>query len=67
MSTNGELSAGSSGTSTTAEAPQAPMNSCPSAPMFHRRIRNASAQASPVKMSGVALTSVSDSTPTSAK
>jgi hypothetical protein len=31
--------------------------------MFQSRIRNASAQASPVRISGVALTSVSDRAP----
>ncbi len=56
--------AGTSGTRTTALAAQAPSSSWPSAPMFHSRIRNASAQASPVRISGVDLTSVSEMTPT---
>ena len=55
---------GSQPTSTTAEAPQAPIISWPSAPMFQRRMRKATEQARPVKMSGVALTRVSESTPT---
>ncbi len=55
--------AGTIGMSTTADAPQAPMRNWPSAPMFQRRIRKARAQASPVRMSGVALTSVSERTP----
>ena len=56
--------AGTRGTRTTALAPHAPSRSCPSAPMFQRRIRKASAQASPVRMSGVAFTRVSERTPT---
>ena len=54
---------GTIGTRTTAEAPQAPIRNWPSAPMFQRRIRKARAQARPVRISGVALTSVSDRTP----
>ena len=56
--------AGRIGSSTTALAPHAPSRNWPSAPMFHSRIRNASEQARPVRMSGVAFTSVSDRTPT---
>src|SRR5688572_16836708 len=58
-------SAGTSGARTTALAPQAPMMNCPSAPMFHNFMRNAIEQASAVRMIGVALTIVSDSTPIS--
>src|SRR5450756_3217686 len=54
---------GTIGMSTTADAPQAPIRNWPSAPMFHRRIRKARAQARPVRISGVAMTSVSDRTP----
>ncbi len=54
---------GTMGTRTTAEAAQAPIRSWPSAPMFHRRMRKARAQARPVRMSGVAFTSVSERTP----
>ena len=54
---------GASGNRTTALAPQAPSRNWPSAPMFQSRIRNASAQARPVRISGVALTSVSEMTP----
>ena len=61
--TNAGVPAGRSGTSTTALAAQAPSRSCPSAPMFHSRIRNASAHARPVRISGVALTSVSEMAP----
>ena len=39
------------------------MRSWPSAPMFQSRMRKASAQARPVRISGVALTSVSEKTP----
>ena len=56
--------AGRIGARTIALAPQAPSRNCPSAPMFHSRIRNASEQARPVRISGVALTSVSEMTPT---
>ena len=56
--------AGRIGNRTTALAPQAPRRNWPSAPMFHSRIRKASEQARPVRMSGVALTSVSDQAPT---
>ena len=59
--------AGRIGARTTALAPHAPSRNWPSAPMFHSRIRNASAHARPVRISGVALTSVSDSTPMSPK
>ena len=55
--------AGTTGTRTIADAAQAPMSSWPSAPMFHRRIRKARAQARPVRMSGVAFTRVSERTP----
>ena len=55
---------GSQPTSTMALAPQAPIMSWPSAPMFHRRMRKATEHARPVKIRGVALTSVSESTPT---
>ena len=55
--------AGSSGARTTALAAQAPSSSWPSAPMFQSRIRKASAQARPVRMSGVDLTSVSEIAP----
>ena len=41
-------------------AAQAPSSSCPSAPTFHSRARKATAQPSPHKSSGVALTVVSD-------
>jgi hypothetical protein len=44
-------------------APSAPIKNCPSAPMFHRRIRKATEQARPTRMSGVALTRVSEMTP----
>ena len=53
------------GSRTTALAPHAPSRNWPSAPMFHSRIRNANAQANPVRISGVAFTSVSDNTPMS--
>ena len=56
--------AGSTGASTIALAPHAPSRNWPSAPMFQSRIRKASEQARPVRMSGVALTSVSLMTPT---
>ena len=59
--------AGRIGTRTTALAPQAPSRNWPSAPMFQRRIRKASAQARPVRISGVALTSVSQMTPDAAE
>ena len=62
--TNPGVPAGTSGTSTTALAAHAPSSSWPSAPMFHSRIRNARAHARPVRISGVALTSVSEITPT---
>ena len=50
--------AGRIGARTIALAPQAPSRNWPSAPMFQRRIRKASAHARPVRMSGVAATSV---------
>ena len=55
--------AGRSGARTTALAPQAPSRNWPSAPMFQSRIRKASEQARPVRISGVALTRVSEMTP----
>ena len=64
MTTIPGVPAGRSGTRTTALPPQAPSRSWPSAPMFQSPIRKARAQASPVSMSGVALTSVSEMTPT---
>ncbi len=57
--------AGRMGMSTTAPAPHAPRRNCPSAPMFQSRIRKARAHASPVRIKGVALTSVSEMTPIS--
>src|SRR5919108_2923976 len=60
-------SAGRTGASTMALAPQAPMMNCPSAPMFHSFMRNAIEQASAVRMIGVAFTIVSDKTPMSPK
>ena len=54
---------GTSGTRTTALAAHAPRRSCPSAPMFQSRMRKASAQARPVRISGVDLTSVSEIAP----
>jgi hypothetical protein len=57
------VSGGSKGVKTTALAAKAPMKSCPSAPIFHSFIRKATVQASPVRMMGVALTSVSENTP----
>ena len=65
--TNAGVPAGTSGRNTTALAPHAPIRNWPSAPMFHSRIRKASAQARPVRISGVALTSVSEMTPDSPK
>src|SRR6266498_4512331 len=62
-----EVSAGSRGHNTTALAPHAPMMNCPSAPMFHNFMRNATEQASAVNRMGVALTIVSDNTPMSPK
>ncbi len=62
--TNPGVPAGRSGARTTALAAQAPRSSWPSAPMFQSRIRKARAQARPVRMSGVDLTSVSEMTPT---
>ncbi len=44
-------------------AAQAPMNICPSAPMFHNRMRKATMQARPVSRMGEVFTSVSDSGP----
>jgi hypothetical protein len=41
------------------EASTAPRYSCPSAPMFHSLTRKLTSAASPVRISGVALTSVS--------
>src|SRR5262245_52674971 len=58
-------SAGTSGASTTALAPHAPMMNCPSAPMFHNFMRNAIEHANAVRMIGVAFTIVSDNTPIS--
>ena len=43
-------------------APVAPARSCPSAPMFKTPARNARATASPVRMRGVARTSVAEQT-----
>ena len=65
MKSGAGASGGRTGARTIAAAPQAPISSWPSAPMFQSRIRKASAQASPARMSGVAVTSVSDMTPTS--
>src|SRR6266487_2629555 len=62
-----EFWAGSRGHNTTALAPHAPMMNCPSAPMFHNFMRNATEQASAVNRMGVALTIVSDNTPMSPK
>ncbi len=53
----------STGASTIALAPKAPMMNWPSAPMFHSFMRKAIEQASAVSMIGVALTMVSESTP----
>ena len=64
MTTIAGVPAGSTGARTIALAPQAPSRNWPSAPMFQRRIRKASEQARPVRISGVALTSVSLMTPT---
>jgi hypothetical protein len=63
MNTHGEVSGGRIGINTTALAPNAPMKNCPSAPMFHSFIRNATEQARPTRISGVALTMVSEKTP----
>ena len=41
-------------------ARNAPMKSCPSAPMFHSRMRNAIDTPSPARIRGVALMVVSD-------
>src|SRR5688572_23041203 len=57
--------AGRIGASTMALAPQAPSRNCPSAPILQSRILKARAHASPVRIRGVALTSVSDRTPMS--
>ena len=65
MNNQREVSAGNTGASTTALAPNAPMMNCPSAPIFHNFMRNAIEQASAVRMIGVAFTIVSDNTPTS--
>src|SRR5450759_2878937 len=54
---------GSRGMRTTALAPNAPINSWPSAPIFHRRMRKARAQARPTRINGVAITKVSEKTP----
>ncbi len=62
MATQRDVWAEISGSSTTALAPHAPMKNCPSAPMFHSRMRNASVHARPTRISGVAFTSVSEKT-----
>src|SRR5215510_8643434 len=61
------VSGASTGHNTIALAPHAPIMNCPSAPMFHNFMRKAIEQASDVRMIGVALTIVSDSTPMSPK
>src|SRR5690349_1355364 len=63
----GDVSGASNGHKITALAPQAPIMNCPSAPMFHNFMPNATEQASEVRMIGVALTIVSDNTPMSPK
>src|SRR5215207_6256183 len=67
MNSQRAVSAGRTGASTIALAPNAPIMNCPSAPMFHNFIRNAIEQASAAKMIGVAFTIVSESTPISPK
>jgi hypothetical protein len=64
MKIQGEVFSGSNGAKTTALAPKAPKKNCPSAPMFHKRIRNANEHAKPTKINGVAFTNVSENTPT---
>src|SRR5690242_5874073 len=63
----GDVSGASTGHKMIALAPQAPIMNCPSAPMFHNFMRNATEQASDVRIIGVALTIVSDNTPMSPK
>src|SRR5829696_3021778 len=65
MNNQRDVSAGNTGASTIALAPQAPIMNCPSAPMFHNFMRNAIEQANAVRMIGVAFTMVSDKTPKS--
>jgi hypothetical protein len=55
--------AGRIGIKTTALAANAPIKNCPSAPMFQMRMRNASEQARPTSINGMALTIVSENTP----
>ncbi len=63
----GDVSGGSMGVSTTALAPKAPRKNWPSAPMFHSFMVKARHRPVARRMSGVAFTSVSEMTPTSPK